>query len=65
MPISIRMLDERFSTLTPMLRTVSGSSGSARLTRLLTWTSAVSGSVSMSKYTVSVISPVAELVDCM
>ena len=59
------MLDERFSTFTPPARTASGSSGRARFTRLLTWTSAVSGSVSIVKYTVSVISPVAELVDCM
>ena len=49
MPISIRKLEERFSTFTPVLRTASGSSGRARFTRLFTCTSAVSGSVSMVK----------------
>ena len=63
--ISIMIVDERFSTLTPRLVTASGSCGSARLTRLFTCTSAVSGSVPIAKNTVSVMSPVADEVLCM
>jgi hypothetical protein len=43
------MLEERFSTRTPVLRTMSGSCGSAMLTRFCTWTCAVSGSVPILK----------------
>jgi hypothetical protein len=43
------MLDERFSTRTPVLRTMSGSCGSAMLTRFCTCTCAVSGSVPIWK----------------
>ncbi len=59
------MLDERFSTRTPVFCTMSGSRGSAMLTRFCTCTCAVSGSVPIWKKTVSVICPVDELVDCM
>ncbi len=59
------MLEERFSTRTPVFCTTSGSWGRAMLTRFCTCTWAVSGSVPIWKKTVRVICPVDELVDCM
>jgi hypothetical protein len=48
-----RNVDERFSTLTPVACTESGRNGSARFTRFWTCTWALSGSVPISKNTVS------------
>lgn len=58
-----RNVDERFSTLTPVACTESGRNGSARFTRFWTCTWAVSGSVPISKNTVSENWPVEALVE--
>ncbi|CAG2154761.1 hypothetical protein D3C87_1309870 [compost metagenome] len=61
--MTIMNADDRFWTDTPCLVTASGSVGSARFTRFCTSTWASDGSVPISKYTVSVMLPVDELVD--
>ena len=55
--ITCRKLDEPFSTVTPCRRTSSGSRDSACLTRLLTFSAAVSTSVPMSNVTSICTSP--------
>ncbi|MNN14332.1 hypothetical protein D3C81_1273930 [compost metagenome] len=65
MAITIMNADDRFCTDTPCAVTASGKVGSARFTRFCTSTCASCGSVPMSKYTVSVMSPVEELDEFM
>ncbi len=55
-----RMSVERFWTMTPLRRTSSGRRGSAALTRLLTFTDAMSTLVPTSKVAVIVTLPLAE-----
>ena len=54
-----RMSVERFCTTTPLRRTVSGRRGSAALTRLLTFTAAISALVPTSNVAVMVTTPLA------
>jgi len=54
---------ERFCTMMPLRRTSSGSRGSATLTRLLSWNTAVSTFVPTSKVAVIVTVPSAAALD--
>jgi hypothetical protein len=63
--ITCRKLDEPFSTATPWRRTSSGSLVSACLTRLLTFSAALSTSVPMSKVTWICTTPFDDEVELM
>ena len=58
-----RKFDDCFWTVTPFLRTSSGSRGSARRTRLLTLVAAWSTSVPVSKVTLMLTEPFDDEVD--